>query len=134
MNPAYYPTVSSPLPSSLFAPIPWCSGGQVGISHCVSVPPVPYLSPILPWPPCLPTSITPPPHRMPSPEIYWAAPHFHRRIHNGVFLHAFCRKFIRSNILCQTSSLPLLPNLYYWSWLPNPLPVNSVRTWMMSCK
>ena len=52
------------------------SEGQVGISHLASVPPVPYMSPILSWPPYLPTSIIQPPHGMLSTEFYWGRSSF----------------------------------------------------------
>ena len=61
MNPVYNPTASSLHPSPLFAPTPWVchSGGQVGKSCCVSVPPY------------QPTLITSSPHGIASPDIYW---------------------------------------------------------------
>ena len=52
MNPVYNPTVSSPLLSPLFASTSWAcySGGPVGISCCVSVPP--YQSSLFTSSPC----------------------------------------------------------------------------------
>ena len=65
-SPPYQPPLITSSPRGIASPdIYWgrspYSEGQVGISHFASVPPVPFVSPILPWPPYQPTSITPPP-------------------------------------------------------------------------
>ena len=107
MNTVYNPTASSRHPSSLFAPTPWgCySGGRVGKSCCISVPPY------------QPTLIASSPCGIASPDIYWGRspyPEGQVGISHSALVPPYQPTLITSSP-CGTAS----PNIY-WGRSPYP--------------